>query len=136
MSQSESLFFIANIIVTVATLVTVTVSGTVTVLVTFIVSVIVSYSHCHCFIVTVSPAVIFSVNVNDTRSDTVTAVAQSHCLSQYNTFYYYSSPLWGYSVIIYNDNNYTIINYNRAKNIVKKYLHEFIYTLKNVFQSI
>ena len=122
MSQSESLFFHANIIVTVATLVTVTVSGTVTVLVTFIVSVIVSFTLTVtvCFIVTVSPAVIFSVNVNDTRSDTVTAVAQSHCLSQYNTFYYYSSPLWGYSVIIYNDNNYTIINYNRAKNI---YMH-------------
>ena len=93
-SQSHC-FFIANIIVAVATLVTVTVSGTVIVLVTFIVSVIVSFTLTVivCFIVTVSPAVIFSVN---SMTLGVTLLQQLHSLIVcHNTIHFIiTAPLY------------------------------------------
>lgn len=68
---------------------------------------------------------------------------------QFNTLYY-GSPIRGYSVVIYNDSKYTIINYNHneAKNIYtcceknkkqknkKNYLHEFICRSKDEFRAI
>ena len=50
---------------------------------------------------------------------------------------YYDCSIQGYSVVIYNNNKYTIIKLQWGKNIYicynKKYLHEFIYSHKNSF---
>ena len=52
---------------------------------------------------------------------------------------YYDSSIRGYSVVIYNNNKYTIIKLQWGKNIYicynKKYLHEFVYSHKNLVQS-
>ena len=60
--------------------------------------------------------------------DNIDAISSRKVIKiQYNIFFFYSSPIGGYSVVIYSDRKFTIIHCNGVKNIYmclqKKYLH-------------